>query len=67
MEEQMDILIEHSGVAHDENPPGRGSGRWPWGSGDKPFQRPRDFLQRTALLPLHRRMLHIPGCFRGTQ
>lgn len=44
MEEQMDILIEHSGVAHDENPPGRGSGRWPWGSGGQPYQRPRDFL-----------------------
>jgi hypothetical protein len=49
MEEQMDILI-HDGVAHDENPPGRGSGRYPWGSGDKPFQRPGDFLQRTAAL-----------------
>ena len=49
MEEQMDILI-HDGVAHDENPPGRGSGRYPWGSGDKPFQHPRDFLQRTSAL-----------------
>ena len=45
MEENMDIL-EHSGVAHDENPPGRGSGRYPWGSGDKAFQRPKDFLDR---------------------
>lgn len=50
MEEQMDILIEHSGVAHDENPPGRGSGRYPWGGGDKPFQRPRDFLSRVEYL-----------------
>ena len=49
MEEQMDILV-HSGVAHDENPPGRGSGRWPWGSGDKPFQRPKDFLQQVKRL-----------------
>lgn len=49
MEEQMDILV-HSGVAHDENPPGRGSGRWPWGSGDKPFQRPKDFLQQVYRL-----------------
>ena len=31
--------ISHSGVAHDENPPGRGSGRYGWGSGDKPNQR----------------------------
>lgn len=50
MEEQLDILIEHSGVAHDENPPGRGSGRWPWGSGNKPFQRPSDFLSRVEYL-----------------
>ena len=50
MEEQLDILIEHSGVAHDENPPGRGSGRYPWGGGDKPFQRPRDFLQQVKRL-----------------
>lgn len=32
-------FISHSGVAHDENPPGRGSGRYGWGSGDKPNQR----------------------------
>lgn len=31
-------LIEHSGVAHDENPPGRGSGRYPFGSGENPYQ-----------------------------
>ena len=49
MEEEKDIL-QHAGVAHDENPPGRGSGRWPWGSGDKPFQRPKDFLQQVYRL-----------------
>lgn len=49
MEEQMDILV-HDGVAHDANPPGRGSGRWPWGSGDKPYQRPKDFLQQVKRL-----------------
>ena len=27
-----DLYIMHSGVAHDENPPGRGSGRYAWGS-----------------------------------
>lgn len=41
--EENDILV-HDGVAHDANPPGRGSGRYPWGSGDKAFQRPGDFL-----------------------
>lgn len=50
MDEQTDILLEHSGVAHDENPPGRGSGRYPWGSGGKPFQRPSDFLSRVEYL-----------------
>ena len=49
MEENNDILI-HDGVAHDENPPGRGSGRYPWGSGDKAFQRPKDFLDRVNKL-----------------
>lgn len=27
--------IAHFGKGHDENPPGRGSGRYPWGSGEK--------------------------------
>lgn len=31
-------MLSHSGVAHDENPPGRGSGRYPYGSGKRPFQ-----------------------------
>lgn len=48
-DEKLDIL-EHTGVAHDANPPGRGSGRYPWGGGDKPFQRPHDFLQQDARL-----------------
>lgn len=30
--------IYHSGVAHDDNPPGRGSGRYEWGSGENPYQ-----------------------------
>lgn len=30
--------LGHSGVAHDENPPGRGSGRHPFGSGERPYQ-----------------------------
>ena len=31
--------LRHSGVAHDENPPGRGSGRYEWGTGENPYQR----------------------------
>lgn len=28
-------FLIHYGVAHDKNPPGRGSGRWPWSGGKK--------------------------------
>jgi len=35
----------HSGVAHDENPPGRGSGRFGWGTGANPYQHMFNFLQ----------------------
>ena len=30
--------ISHEGVAHDENPPGRGSGRYGYGTGERPHQ-----------------------------
>lgn len=30
--------LTHSGVGHDDGPPGRGSGRYPYGSGDRPMQ-----------------------------
>lgn len=33
--------LQHDGVAHDENPPGRGSGRYPYGSGKHPYQHER--------------------------
>lgn len=33
----MEYLV-HRGVAHDENPPGRGSGRFAFGSGENPHQ-----------------------------
>lgn len=33
--------FEHSGKAHDEAPPGRGSGRYAWGSGENPGQHDR--------------------------
>lgn len=32
-----DILV-HEGVGHDEDPPGRGSGRYGWGTGKNPYQ-----------------------------
>ena len=35
--------LSHEGRAHDENPPGRGSGRHPWGSGKNPFQHDDSF------------------------
>lgn len=31
-------FLSHVGVAHDENPPGRGSGRYEWGTGENPEQ-----------------------------
>lgn len=36
MNTMKDLL--HTGVAHDENPPGRGSGRFGWGTGANPGQ-----------------------------
>jgi hypothetical protein len=38
-----DELI-HTGVGHDDDPPGRGSGRFEWGSGENPFQHQFNFL-----------------------
>ena len=38
--------IQHEGVAHDENPPGRGSGRYPFGSGERPHQHSWDLKSR---------------------
>lgn len=40
----------HHGVAHDENPPGRGSGRYAYGSGLNPHQHPHDWLTRYKAL-----------------
>lgn len=31
--------LMHYGKGHDDNPPGRGSGRYPWGSGEKNFKK----------------------------
>lgn len=49
MNDTNDILI-HYGVGADDNPPGRGSGRYPKGSGDVPYQHVKDFGTRLAKL-----------------
>ena len=46
----MALDIYHSGVAHDENPPGRGSGRYAWGSGENPNQHQFTFLSEVDRL-----------------
>lgn len=40
----------HSGVAHDDDPPGRGSGRYGWGTGKNPGQHQFDFLSEVTTL-----------------
>lgn len=39
----MENIICHEGVGHLDNPPGRGSGRYAWGSGENPNQHSRSF------------------------
>ncbi len=46
----MSFELVHSGVAHDENPPGRGSGRYPYGSGENPGQHQDSFLSQVSRL-----------------
>ena len=43
-------FIMHEGVAHDENPPGRGSGRYAFGSGNRPHQHDWDIYSRIEKL-----------------
>lgn len=45
-----DLVLIHEGVAHDENPPGRGSGRYGWGTGENPGQHQFDFLSEVNKL-----------------
>ena len=45
-----DLEIFHSGIAHDENPPGRGSGRYAWGSGENPNQHQFNFISEVDRL-----------------
>lgn len=40
----------HVGVAHDDDPPGPGSGRYTWGSGENPYQHQFDFLSEVTKL-----------------
>ena len=50
--------LRHSGVAHDENPPGPGSGRYKWGSGENPRQNTADAMRKSKLKEMvekHRR------------
>lgn len=42
----MEDFLMHYGKAHDEAPPGRGSGRYPFGSGDRPHQHSWDLKSR---------------------
>lgn len=47
---EMNEALMHEGVAHDENPPGRGSGRFAYGSGKNPYQHADDFVTRVRRL-----------------
>ena len=49
IDEAADFIM-HYGVGYDDNPPGRGSGRYPKGSGDLPFQHAPGFLDREKFL-----------------
>lgn len=42
--------ISHTGVGHDDDPPGRGSGRYGWGTGENPYQHQFDFLSEVKTL-----------------
>lgn len=43
-------FIAHEGRAHDEDPPGPGSGRYRWGSGENPHQHINDISSNVASL-----------------
>lgn len=45
----LDYII-HTGVGHDDGPPGRGSGRYGWGTGSNPGQHTFDFLTEVSTL-----------------
>lgn len=43
-------MLIHSGVAHDDDPPGRGSGRYGWGTGENPGQHQFSFISEVNRL-----------------
>lgn len=43
---EFDSELSHLGVGHDDNPPGRGSGRFGWGTGRNAYQHYKDWLTR---------------------
>lgn len=42
----LDDFLAHYGVGPDDDPPGRGSGRYPKGSGERPFQHDPEMLAK---------------------
>lgn len=40
----LNDILQHRGVGHDDNPPGRGSGRFGWGTGENPGQHQFNFI-----------------------
>ncbi len=46
----MKEILIHTGVGHEDNPPGRGSGRYAWGSGENPGQHQFDFISEVKTL-----------------
>lgn len=45
-----DTFISHVGIGHEDNPPGRGSGRYGWGTGENPGQHQFTFLSEVDRL-----------------
>lgn len=45
-----DFYLKHYGVGYDDNPPGRGSGRYPHGSGENPGQHQYSFREQVKEL-----------------
>lgn len=50
----MDDFLMHEGVGHNDNPPGRGSGRYEWGTGDLAYQRLKPYDLITTINKLKR-------------
>lgn len=62
----MSNYLLHSGKGHDDNPPGRGSGRYPYGSGKRPYQ--NDDVTRIRYSPSEKtkKVIKIAGISYGT-